>query len=145
MPTSIQEQIVDAVALRLAAIKLSADYNTDLGKKIYLDRSDLFESADVLPAALVFDTEETPEKLTPRRYRNTLRITVDCFSTTTNMRGMLADIKQAVLLADATLGGLCHHLTYAGFERGRPEDGVKVETLSVLFDAVYDEDYGDPY
>ena len=99
MATSVQEQITNAVVARLQVIKVIDGYNTDLGKKVYTDRSDLMEGADILPAALVFDSEESPELLTNKRYRNLLRLAVDCFSTTTNMRPMLADIKKAVLLA----------------------------------------------
>jgi hypothetical protein len=142
---TIADRIISAIQTRLQTITVANGFSTNAGNAVYLDRASL-DSEQTFPAILVFDLEEESEPLTNRRQRNRMTIQVVGFAQDTDCRPLVGDIKDAVLDAtDTHLSGLAHNVGYDGYQIERPEDGSRFARVNVLFNAEYDENYGDPY
>lgn len=146
MADSIEKQIKAAIIARLTAIRIADGYQTELGTRIYSDRLSLDAKADLLPAALVFELDETPEPLTARRWRQRLVMAVEVYQDDVDASDVLADLKTALFDAtDPILGGLAHHVGYDGFTRIGPQTGAPAEGIQLRIWIEYDEGYGNPY
>ena len=146
MADTIADRIVAVIVARLQAIKIADGYNTDAGYSVFTDRASLDSESIDYPAILVYDLEEDTEQITSGRQRNRMAIQIAAFAKDSDVRPLIGDIKTACLLASATtLGGLAHHLGYAGYSIERPEDGTRFARAEVQLWAEYDENYGDPY
>lgn len=162
---SLDQQIVDALALRLADITEANGYRTDAGLYVDSDNRDANEDTDIFPRLTWSDAIEDvieqgeaggrsleTESPIADRTVNQLVFTVtgharvDTFSPGDVARTLIADIKQGMIRdSDKRLGGLLiDPVRYLGRQIFWPDAGGKIVTVYVRFAANYLEQAGDP-
>lgn len=135
MPDSIREQVVEAFSQRINA-----------------GRSDQLSSEDPLPARVVWDTNETAERLAYGKLRMTLTLGVGVLdrvprNTVTSKHGnvVLAALLEDALNQDPTMGGLTEQINYTDSTMDFPEPGQDVMAVLASFEIVYLTDSISPY
>lgn len=96
MPTSIMQQIINAVKTRLGTIKVAASYNSDIGLNVFEFR-DTAIGDESLPCIEIRDTNTETKLLESHRHRMSLEIKIFAKDPTiSTMRGMIADVLNAI-------------------------------------------------
>lgn len=135
MPDSLREQVVEAFSQRISA-----------------SRSNQLSSEDPLPARVLWDTDETAERLAYGKLRMTLTIGVGVMDrvprdVTSSKKGndMLAQLLEDALNQDPTMGGLTESINYSDSTMDYPEPGQDVMAVLASFEIVYQTDSISPY
>lgn len=152
---SIGLRIRSALAARLADIRVSAGYATDMGRRVLDGRAEpsSFDLATGPAVSVRIGTEEMIE-----RSGNQLRLTRETHvigwslsgdDMQATAEGLLADIKRAVLhpradvLTDAD-GRIGQRIEYVRAEIDTPEAGGDIVIVDATFAVRYFEAYGNP-
>lgn len=147
MSTTIRKQIIDALATRLATIRKSAGYNTEMGANVIAAMSGL--SGQDLPAIVY---EPGVEDCTHQYNKHVLIMPVVIYAVvpvTTNAindsESALADVIKCVCGSDRTLGGLCQSIKYLQGGVSGFADNAQSVSVMTSFEIYYMTDHGDPY
>lgn len=112
MATSKRQSVVDAIETRLQTIAITAGYETDLGRHIFVWRPLPIEEAD-LPAAIVRDTD-SPTQVSFGLHEHAMTVEVELFAAgnqaAKDIRTLVADVTKAIS-TDRTFGGLAEETT----------------------------------
>lgn len=156
MGQTVAQQVLGALAARLAQISVAGGYNTDAGLHVFRGRAFLDPSTEV-PALTVVENDEqgTDAEVTGTLVRETTAYQVqglvraDRDNPLDAGHELLADIKRALfkapegpefeqLIAGATLA-------YTGRQVLSREEGQSFAEVSVSLEVTHSERYGNPY
>lgn len=153
--TTIAQQVLAALASRLATIKKDDGFNTNAGKNVFQGRLYLDEDDD-LPALSIIENLEQPtmatvdgtliRETTPYQVQGLISCTPN--APLTAGHGLLADIKKALFIHPSgpefeMLGGAS--LSYVGRQVFQRLESARFCEVHVLLEITHGERYGDPY
>ena len=149
---SVEKQIINAVAARLALITTGNGFITDAGTTVFRGRVYLTQH-DPQPALSVFLTTadiQTGEE--SRDYLTNDILVVGGIAKTNKTNpadiafDMIADVKRALYLQDErSLGGLVQDITFRRRTFDQPQDGAEYIIFNIESSIRYPERYGDPF
>lgn len=150
MPASKLIRIVDAVAARLATIRITAGFNSNIGRNVLRDRME--PGLEEMPCVLVVLGERSVSETRPEAAKADMFITVLAYEqreddSEAQGAALLADIQRAVETGDMTLGGLVrdqYGLAWQGDEIFMPEAGQNAVGARVVYSAPHVRKLGDP-
>ena len=148
MADSIREQILQALAARLATITTANGYDVNIKT---VERARRLFVISELPACGIFDTTEL---LTPHynAYSNVVAISVELHSDAVaenrsmHANKLLASLKKGVMSGDDTFGGIAERTIITETTINYPQDDDEsLVSVSVIYSVTYEEVAGDPY
>ena len=155
MAATKRRQIIEAFRDRLSAITLAGNFNTDVGRVIYLGEQPTLGAQD--PAAIAITVEEdAPDPGqglgggANAAVKTELPVSIhalvfaDIEAPLVAIEDVIGDIKKAVELADRTLGGLVGELTRGPVRPLEREEGSVVVGATAEYRVVYSEGWGSP-
>lgn len=146
MPDTKRQQIVTALAARLALIQVANGYQTDAGLNVNEWLVTPLELQD--PPALNFRDEEDVIELTTGKDLHTLTIAIECYATGSSspatLRLMLADIVRAIAV-DNTFGGLVEDTTISSESISVRQEEKRLAAVNLKILIQYETDHLNAY
>lgn len=154
--SSTRQRILEALKARAEEITTANGFQTDLGKHVLLGEIPTFGEADPPQVLCILPQEDQVTVMRGRKLILTLPVDFAVIVKTgqcgwANVEAGIADVKKAVELADATLGGLLRagNENDEGLQRGTTEplersSGSAYIGASITYGCQYSEAWGSP-
>lgn len=154
MADTIREQIIQAIAAKLALVRTASGYATDCGALVLRERSRLDPEAAEIPAFVIWPG---PETVVQQYGKNLCAMTVNV-DAHVSLAGSEASVLKERMLGDLiksmtnpaltpdTTGGLANQVLYTGGGGGATaEAGDETIGITTAFSIKYQTKIGDPY